>query len=190
MMNKFNIDIQTSNAWHVLHGEVEKGPYTYEEMIQKLQTLEVFEFDYVWAPHLETWTPIAQLPDFSYDRLQRLLEKNNNHDAFAKRKNKRVEFNHTVICHNDQSMWNGYTISVSEGGASLMMQNPTLVPGHKVILYFSRKEDTDTAFAIEAEVVAKKLTKQKIKYNSGMVYSVRFLSEHATGIQQIKKWIE
>lgn len=189
-MQKFNFDIEICDQWHVLQGEEQKGPYTYEHMIYMLQTLQIFEFDYVWAPHLETWTPIANLSDFSLDRIQRLIEKNKDHDSILKRKHKRVDFKTEVICHDDSTMWDGHTMTLSEGGCSITMLNPKIVPGNKVTLYFGKKREQDFSFVINAEVVAKKVNSKKIKHNTAFVYSVRFLPTEQVRIDQIKKWVD
>lgn len=189
-MERFKIDTLTNNIWHVLQGEEQIGPFSYEQMIYMLQTLQIFDFNYVWGPHLESWTPIAQLTEFSYDRQQRLLEKNAGHEAFIKRQYKRIEFNHSVICHNNEELWKGHTTNLSEGGACVYLQTPLLVPGNLIILHFTKNTHEEVPFTIQAEVVSKKLTKQKIKHNTGMHYSVRFLHMQPSSQQQIKNWTE
>lgn len=185
-MNKFKIDTQINDTWYILQGEEQKGPYNYEEMIFKLQNLEVFEFNYVWGPHLESWTPICELQDFSFDRQQRLIEKNENHEAFKKRRHKRVFFNRQILIHDNDELWKGNTLTLSEGGASLIAKTPLLVPGNIVVLHFINKTEP---ISVQAEVIAKKMTKQKIKHNTEIQYSVRFLDLNQVNQQQLKKWI-
>lgn len=177
----------TSNEWHVLKGESKFGPYTYADMIQMMQNKTLFNFDYVWSPHLESWTALAELPDFSPDRLSRVAEASQ--EMFARRSTERVVVSLPVVCHDNSRMWTGTCENLSEGGALILMQNPILLPGHMIYLHFRAQNESEIAFNCTAEILAKRLTKQRIQHDTGIHYAVKFLQLLPTGAQQVRTWV-
>lgn len=181
------LDIATNDEWHVLKGETQYGPYSYEEMIRMIQQNLVYSFDYTWGPHLESWTPLADLAEFSADRLSKLAEKNVH--AFNKRTNERVHCKLPVFVNDQQTLWDGTVENLSEGGALVLMKNPVLLPGNIVHLHFRSRNDKDVAFNCTAEILTKRLVKHRIQHDTGIHYAVKFLSKSASGEQQIKTFI-
>lgn len=183
------IEQTTCNEWHIMKGETQYGPYTYEEMIRMMQTHLVFGYDYAWAPHLSAWTPLAELEDFSSDRLARLIEKNPQQDVFSKRVHERVSCE--LPCYvTDQSMlWEGQVENLSEGGALVMMKNPTLLPGNVIHLHFRSRSGKDVPFNATAEILTKRLVKHKVHHDTEIHYAVKFISKSPTGNEQIKNWL-
>jgi hypothetical protein len=182
-------ETQTSNEWHVLKGETKYGPYTYVDMIQMLQNKMLFGFDYAWAPHLETWTTLADLAEFSQDRLSRLAEKSGT-EVFNKRSTDRVYVSIPVVCHDNSRMWTGTCENLSKGGALILMENPILLPGHLVSVHFRVVAGDDTAFNCNAEILTKRLTKQRIQHDTEITYAVKFIQILPSGENQITKWIK
>ena len=67
--------LEPQTNWHVLIGDQKYGPYDYKTVIQMLQSNQLMDYNFVWAPHLEAWTQIHQLEEFSRDRFQILMQK-------------------------------------------------------------------------------------------------------------------
>lgn len=181
------LDIATSNEWHVLKGETQYGPYTYEEMIRMMQNNTVFSFDYVWSPHLESWTALADLAEFSPDRLRSLAEKNAGEtDAgFNRRQHERVYCQLPVYVNDQQTLWEGTAENLSEGGALILMKNPVLLPGHIVHIHFRSRTNSELSFNCTAEILTKRLVKQRIQHDTGIHYAVKFLQKSPAGEKQI-----
>lgn len=167
------LEIPTSNEWHVLKGETQYGPYSYEEMIKMSQDKLLFGFDYVWAPHLDSWTLMGDLAEFSQDRLYRIYEKSET-DAFNRREHNRVNVDLPVYAHNNKTLWKGKAENLSEGGALVLMENPLLLPGDHITLHFRKCNETETSFNCTAEILTKRLTKQKIEHDTSIYYAVKF----------------
>jgi hypothetical protein len=184
------LEITTSNEWHVLKGEDKFGPYTYVEMIKMLQNNTVFSFDYVWSPHLENWTAVGELSEFSLDRLSRLAEKDSQAEAFNKRSSERVFVNVPVYCHDHAKMWTGTCENLSTGGALILMQNPVLIPGNIIQIHFKGAKAGENSFNCTAEVLTKRLVKQRIQHDTGLHYAVKFLQLLPVGEKQITNWIK
>jgi hypothetical protein len=187
---KLHIDIPTSNEWHILKGESQYGPYPYAQVIQMLQQKLVYTFDYVWSPHLTAWTTLSDLPEFSPERLAMLAAKSDNSFAFNRRESPRVPIHLPVYCHNNKKLWPGVVENLSAGGALILMENPTLLPGEQILLHFRRQKNTQNAFNSKAEILSKRLIRQKIEHNTNVYYAVRFMSMSELGKTQIKQWID
>ena len=181
------LEIATNDEWHVLKAETQYGPYTYEEMIRLMQQNLIFSFDYAWGPHLESWTPLADLQEFSPDRLASLATKNTS--VFNKRKFDRVFCQLPVYVTDQQTMWEGVVENLSERGGLIVMKNPVLLPGNIVQIHFRSQKPEDLAFNCSAEVLTKRLVKQRIQHNTGIHYAVKFLTTSHEADQQIKKLV-
>ncbi len=183
------IEFATSNEWHVLKGETQYGPYTYEEMIRMMQTNLIFGYDYGWSPHLDSWTPLVDLEEFSQDRLARLVEQNKGQEVFSRRSHERVLCTLSCYVTDQQTLWEGNVENLSEGGALILMKNPTLLPGHIVNVHFRSRNDKETAFNVTAEILTKRLVKVRIQHDTGIHYAVKFISKTEAGEEQIKNWL-
>lgn len=184
------LDVQTSDEWYVLKGETQYGPYTYEEMIRMMQSSLVFGFDYTWSPHLEAWTPLSDLEEFSAARLAQLAEKNASQNVFNRREHERVYCKLPVYVNDQQTLWEGQVENLSEGGALILMKNPVLLPGHIVHLHFRSRHSKDTAFNCTAQILSKRLVKSRIQHDTGIHYAVKFISVSPVGDQQIEIWMK
>lgn len=200
-MSQTSIELQVSNEWHVLKGETQYGPYDYGQMIQMMQSNVLFDFDYVWSPHLEEWTHLAHLTEFSMDRISRIAEKNLLAPNFADRKHERKICKLPVFVSDTQQLWNGLCENISAGGALILIQNPLLLPGHNINIHF-RTTETETlvdgithrmpsqSFNTKAEILSKRLTKQRIQHDTSIRYAVRFLQLSPVGEMQIQQWLK
>ncbi|GIL18580.1 MAG: hypothetical protein BroJett040_23310 [Oligoflexia bacterium] len=184
------LEVQTANEWHVLKGDTQFGPYTYSEMIQMLQNKVIYGFDYAWSPHLEGWTNLSDLPEFSEDRLHRIVEKSKGSEVFQQRKHERAQCSKQVYIHDDQKFWSGELQSLSQGGGSILMDNPLLLPGDIVTIHFRKQNAEDTAFNARVEILTKKMIKQKIQHDSKIQYAVKFIETTEAGDKQVQSWIQ
>lgn len=177
-------------SWYVLIGEEKHGPYDYKTMIQMLQTNELMDYNHAWAEHLESWTPIHQLEEFSKDRFQILLQKESEYlNSFIQRKHARADVNISVLGHNTLRFFDGELISVSENGGLCMLNTPLVQVGDLLKLHIKPNNGEGIAFNVEAEVVRKNHSKNRINSKSALYYAVRFNDIQSTGVTEIKKWI-
>ena len=78
---------QPENGWYVLINDQKYGPYDYRVMIQMMQSNQLMDYNYVWAAHLDSWTQVGQIEDFSKDRFAILLQKESEYlSSFIDRK--------------------------------------------------------------------------------------------------------
>lgn len=173
--------------WFILRDEQQFGPYAYAEMIQLLQQNQIFDFDFAWAPHLEAWKRIAELPEFNSAHLA-LVVKEDNGAVFERRKMPRAKVNKEVYVIDANKYWEGTIVSLSEGGALLLSKNPFTLPGEQLTIHF-KSFDSTPAFNVTAVVVAKKYTNEKINVNSSLQYVVRFLQPQEETVKVIKQWV-
>lgn len=182
---------QTNNQWFVLRGDDKYGPFQYNAMIRMLQKNELFEYNYVWAPHLETWTLLGELQDFSRDRLARLIENNDEmKNAFTQRGCERANVIVPVYGHNEYLLFDGQTLSVSENGALLLLNSPLLLPNQQVLLHFRTSELNSVPFNATATIVRKNFHRSRINVKSGLHYAVRFVEVSEAGKTQLKDLVK
>lgn len=175
--------------WYILRGEMKYGPYEYKSLITMIQKSELYDYNFIWAPHLETWTLLGDLPEFSKDRLCRLIEtKDHLASAFVERKAAREDLVVPVFAHNDQHFFDGNTVSVSASGALVLLNDPLLLPGQKIVMHFRECDLNPKPFNVEAEIVRKNYSKQRLNVKSGLHYAVRFLRVQHHGKTQLKIW--
>lgn len=179
----------SSNQWFILRGDLKYGPYDYRSILMMLQKGELFEYNYVWASHLENWTMLGDIQDFSKDRMCLLLkEQGELSDAFIERTGPRVQMEIPVYAHNNHSMCDGHTISLSENGALVLLNDPLLLPGQKVLLSFRSSELNPQPFNVLCEIIRKNYSRQRLNVKSGLHYAVRFLQVQNSGKNQLTKW--
>lgn len=182
--------LESQANWHVLMGDQKYGPYDYKTVIQMLQTNQLMDYNFVWAPHLEAWTQIHHLEDFSKDRFQILMQKESDLlSAFVTRTKARVEIDIPVLGHNSIRFFDGRLVSVSESGGLCLLNTPLIQLGDQLKLHIKTKDSSETSFNIECEVIRKNFSKQRLNSKSGLYYAVRFLDIQPTGLSTIKKWV-
>ncbi len=180
----------TENEWFVLLSDQKYGPYDYKTMIHMMQKNELMDFNYVWAAHLESWTPIYQLEEFSKDRFQLLLQKESDYlNTFVQRKSNRIEVEIPLIGHNSIRFFDGQVTSLSENGALCLLNTPLVQVGDLLKLHIKTNGQTGVSFNTEAEVIRKNFSKQRLNSKSGLYYAVRFNDIQSVGLEQIQKWV-
>lgn len=182
--------LEPQSNWHVLIGEQKYGPCDYKTVIEMLQTNQLMDYNYVWAPHLESWTQIHTLEEFSRDRFKVLLQKESElSSSFSQRKNPRTETKIPVVGHNNIRFFDGTLVSVSEAGGMCLLNTPLLQLNDRLSIHIKSKDQSSPAFNVECEVIRKNFSKQRLNSKSGLFYSVRFLDIQPSGLSAIQKWV-
>lgn len=182
---------EAHNQWYVLRGETKYGPFEYGAMIRMLQTNELYDYNYIWAPHLESWTLLNEIPDFSRDRLARLIENNAEvKSAFITRTSPRVDVTIQVYGHNNHLFFDGHSLSLSESGALLMLNTPLLLPGQDLLIHFREDDQNSRAFNTTAQIVRKNFTRNRLNVKSGLQYAVKFQQVSQSGREALKNFVE
>ena len=178
-----------STQWYILRGELKYGPYDYKAMLTMIQEGKLFDFNYVWAAHMENWTLVGDVQDFSKDRLCRLIDsKDDISSAFKDRKAPRADVHVKLYAHNEHNFFDGESLSISANGALVLLNDPLLQIGQKIVIHFRSSDDNPEGFNTLCEIVRKNFSKQRLNVKSGLHYAVRFLQVQDTGMQQISKW--
>lgn len=182
--------LHPENGWYVLLGDQKYGPYDYKTMIQMMQSNQLMDYNYVWAAHLEGWTPVHQLEEFSKDRFQILLQKESEYvSSFVKRDKPRMDVDIPLLGHNSIRFFDGKVTSISESGALCLLNTPLVQVGDLLKIHIKANGQSDVAFNIEAEVVRKNFSKQRLNSKSGLYYAIRFNDIQSVGLSQIQKWV-
>lgn len=180
----------TENNWYVLVNDQKYGPYDYKVMIQMLQSNQLMDYNYVWAPHLGSWTQVHQLEEFSTSRFQLLLQNENElSNVFIKRENKRAEIKVSLFGHNHIRFFDGQIVSISEAGGLCLLNTPLVQVGEKLKLHIKSGPTDTPAFNVECEVIRKNFSKQRLNSKSGLYYAVRFHDIQPVGLKAIQQWI-
>ncbi|OFZ31262.1 MAG: hypothetical protein A2622_01325 [Bdellovibrionales bacterium RIFCSPHIGHO2_01_FULL_40_29] len=182
--------LHPENDWFVLLGDQKFGPYDYKTMISMMQKHELMDYNYVWAAHLDSWTPVYQLEEFSKDRFQILLQKESEYlNTFIQRKSARIEVDIPLMGHNGIRFFDGKVTSLSEQGALCMINTPLVQIGDFLKMHFKTNGPDALSFNTEAEVIRKNFSKQRLNSKSGLYYAVRFNDIQTVGLEQIQKWV-
>jgi hypothetical protein len=169
--------ISTSDDWYVLKWDNRYGPFSYPEMIKMLQEKSIFEFDYVWKQGINTWKRIAEVNDFSAEEIKKIkdLELPTGEDIFFRRRHLRTKFNGSLIFHDNQRVWKGGGLEISEGGARVLMNNAMVLPGQTVYLHF-KPGDGVPPFNAVCEIISKKYIKGINDKDMPISYGVKFIT--------------
>lgn len=169
---------ERNTDWFILKGDDKIGPFSYAAMIQMIQKNELYDYNYVWAPHMDSWVSVGETEDFSKDRLARVFENNSDlQGAFERRRSPRAAVEIPVYAHDNQKFFDGKSLSVSTNGALLLLNTPLLLPEQQILIHFK----ADVAFNARALVVRKHMTRSRINVKSGLHYAVRFTEVSGPG---------
>lgn len=179
------------SKWFILRGENKFGPFEYPSMLSMIQNGELFDYNYIWSAHLEGWMPLGEVPEFSKDRLALLIKTQDplSH-AFYQRGSDRAEIKIPVYGHNEDYFFDGSTQSISVNGALVMLNNPLLLPGQKLMLHFKETQINAKSFNVLAQIVRKNFSRQRLNVKSGIHYAVKFLAVQEWGEEQIKHLVD
>jgi hypothetical protein len=164
-----------NHEWFVLKGENKFGPFAYTDVVKMLQQGAVFEFDFVWHQGMEGWNRIAELDDFSKDRLRQLKDSAMPEisEVFFRRRFRRVSYGGTILVHDNKKVWKGQAMEVSEGGAGVVMENAMIVPGQELYLHFKPGDGVPPFNAI-CEVVSKEFVSDLRNRTAPIKYGLKF----------------
>lgn len=163
--------------WYILKGENKFGPFAYTDVVRMLQQKAIFEFDFAWYPGLEAWKRIAEFGEFAPDFI-RQLKKNGMKEVeeiFFRRRHRRVRYGGTILVHDNKTVWKGQGVEISAGGAGVIMENATIVPGQVLYLHF-KPGDNVPPFNAVCEVVNKKFVEGVREKNAPIRYGLKFVS--------------
>lgn len=178
-------------TWYVLQGEIKKGPYEYKEMIELMQKGELFDYHYIWSAGMENWCMMAEVADFSRDRLALLIEtKGTGADSFFKRDSQRLSVQIPIFAHNHEGFFQGTCTNLSINGALITLNSPFILPSQEIIIQFCTSEfNPETTFKVNALVVRKHVNKQILHIRSGLEYAIRFVKVQKLGQKLIEKLV-
>lgn len=179
------------SKWFILRGENKFGPFEYPTMLSMIQNGELFDYNYIWSSHLEGWMPLGEVPEFSKDRLALLIKTQDplSH-AFYRRGADRAEIMIPVYGHSEEYFFDGATQSISVNGSLVLLNNPLLLPGQKLMLHFRESEINTKSFNVLAQIVRKNFSRQRMNVKSGIHYAVRFLQTQEWGEEQLKHLVD
>lgn len=179
------------SKWYILRGENKYGPFEYGAMLAMIQKGELFDYNYIWAPGMENWDLLGDVPEFSKDRLALLIQtKDPVSHAFIQRAADRADIKIPLLAHNEDHFFDGECVSVSENGALVLLNNPLLLPGQQILIHFKTTEFLDQSFNVLAQIVRKNFSRQRLNVKSGLHYAIRFLQVQSTGEKEIKSLIK
>lgn len=177
------------NSWYILINEQKHGPYDYKHIIHLLQRNELMDYNYVWAPHLDKWTPIHRLEDFNADRLRLLMQNDSEiNEAFIRRQRPRARINRELIGHNGLFFFDGELLSVSSEGALCQLNNP-LIQLRDSIKLIVKNLPSERSFSAEAVIVRKNHTSKRLNSQSGLQYVLCFKEIQKIGHDVIHDWV-
>lgn len=180
----------SENNWYILKDEQKYGPYDYTVMIQLIQNHQLMDYHYVWAPHLNAWTQVHKLTEFSKEKFMLILQsKDSSSAAFTPRKNERIETDITLLGHNYVRFFDGQLKSISIEGGLCLLNSPLIQIGDKLKLHLKSHAPETIPFNVEAEVIRKNFSQQRLNSKSGLFYAVRFYDIQKQGREQINQWI-
>jgi hypothetical protein len=185
-------DQKSLQEWYILKWDNKYGPFSFLEIIQMLQNKSIFEFDFIWKNGQDNWKRIAEMGEYNPEEVKDLYKQKEDpsvKNIFFRRRHERINFNGSIIIHDNEKVWKGEAIEISEGGAGIVMNNAMIKPGEKVFLHF-KPGDKVPPFNAICEVVSKKFAKDVKDRNGSVKYGVKFLKIHSAHMEAIKDFIK
>lgn len=163
------------SEWYVLKGENKFGPFAFTDVVKMLQQKVVFEFDFVWHPGMGSWKRIAELDSFQPGSIRKLqtTAMPEVQEVFFRRRHRRMNYNGTILVHDNKTVWKGQGMEISAGGAGVVMENAMLVPGQTLYLHF-KPCDGVPPFNAVCEVVSKQFVNDVKEKSAPIRYGLKF----------------
>lgn len=172
--------------WFIMKGESQFGPFGVCDLVRLMQEKTLFEFDFVWNASMSGWKRLAEIPQFSKEKIKDLLSNPESKEVFFKRQHERTPFKGRVIVHNRNEFWIAEGKEISEGGMGVFVKNSLIVPGQT--LYFHVEgHDGKPGFNVQGEVVSKQFVENTRSRNQKVEYGVRFIKETQKKPEQLPK---
>jgi hypothetical protein len=129
---------KTEKEWFALKDDNRYGPFAYLEIVKMLQDKSLSEHDYIWHEGLPNWAKVAEIEDFSPDRIK-ALKGGGMHEIteiFFRRRHARAHYEGTLIVHNNRKVFQGHSLEISAGGAGILIDGAVFDVGDSLFLHF------------------------------------------------------
>ena len=176
----------TISEWYILKGENKFGPFAFNDVVKMLQQKVVYEFDFVWHPGMASWKRIAEMDPFTSENIKKLklTSMPDIQEVFFRRRHRRMNYNGTILIHDNKSVWKGQGMEISAGGAGVIMDNAMIVPGQVLYLHF-KPCDGVPPFNAVCEVVSKQFVEGVKEKNAPIRYGLKFTNISANTQQYL-----
>lgn len=176
------------HEWYILKGENKFGPFTLVDVVKMLQQKVIFEFDFLWHSGLTSWRRVAELEEFKTETMKKLKDSNSPElqEVFFRRRHRRMDFNGTILIHDNKAVWKGQGLEISAGGAGVIMDNAMIVPGQTLYLHF-KPCDGVPPFNAVCEVVSKQYVAGINQKDAPVRYGLKFTSINANTQQALQE---
>jgi hypothetical protein len=165
----------SSEEWYILKKEMRYGPFAIQEILKLLQEKSVFDSDFVWRTGMKTWCMLSECADFSAENINKLRESGTPiNETYFRRRYARAAYDTSILVHDNKKVYKGQSVELSEGGAGIMLETPTLEVGHKLYLHFKPASELPSFNAV-CEVVSRRMVNSSDK-NAPVHYGVKFTS--------------
>lgn len=178
--------------WYVMKGENQFGPFNYVDVLRMRQENVLFDFDFVWAQGMSSWTILNNVPNFHSNNVQQFIQEYGElaSTILQKRKNKRITKKVSLLITNGENAWRGTTLTLSIAGASLLTNYSKFLPDDQLQIHFHNDDNPDQSFNVTAIIIGKKYQSEVVKENTIMTYFLRFTEISSGGQDVLQKWIE
>lgn len=165
----------TITEWFILKGENKFGPFAFTDVVKMLQQKVVFEFDFVWHSGLASWKRIAEVDVYQPESIRKLQTTKlpDIEEVFFRRRHRRMNYNGTILVHDNKTVWKGEGMEISAGGAGVVMENAMIVPGQTLYLHF-KPCDGVPPFNAVCEVVSKQFVNGVKEKDAPIRYGLKF----------------
>lgn len=166
--------------WYYIENNQPQGPLSQLDLIKKLQNKEIFDYQFVWAPHFDEWKMFCESEEFSKKYIQwvyeHLFEKNGEY-YFNRRTSTRKKVTCEASGHNASIFMSGLTESLSMNGCEVELDYPLLQIQDRVTVHFAYPKKLDLNFNAVCEVLQKKYTPRKLHQKMKVKYILKFLEK-------------
>lgn len=175
--------------WFILKEGNNYGPFCQLELIQMLQEKSLFEYDYIWHAKLPAWQMVAEVEDFSPEKIRSVRDSNDTDIAeiFFRRRHARAACGASLIVHNNKTVFRGRALEISAGGAGVLIDNSELQPGQSLFLHFQPGNGVPPFNAV-CEVVSKQFFKDPSTNTESVKYGVKFTTLSQTMRDTLKNY--
>lgn len=176
--------------WFVLRDGNNHGPFCRLEIIQMLQEKTLFEYDSIWKNKMQTWKPLAEVPEFSVEAIRELAESKEEKvtEIFFRRRHPRAAYGASLIVHNSKMVFKGHAFEISAGGAGILIDNNALHPGQSLFLHF-QPGDGVPPFNAVCQIVSKQyVTTTATRDEHPIKYGVKFTNLSQSVRESIKNF--
>ncbi len=170
--------------WFVMKGESQFGPFSSGDLLRLMQEKTVFEFDFVWNASMKDWQRIAEIPDFTKEKIQSLAKNPEMKESFFERQHERTPLKSKIIVHNGNDYWLAEGKEISEGGMGLYIKDAMIVPG-QVLSFHVKGDGNKPPFNIKGEIVSKQYKGDARHRNERIEYGVKFLKDETQAAKRV-----